>query len=991
MLEKPQSCKNCALYGNGKGFIIPDGLGINGISIIGDMGYQTDTNIGKPFAKLSAGGLKLQQVFNILQSPRPHFKLGNIISCSPRLGKLQHMPYEMEAIHNCSKYLNLQLPKGVENYILALGPVAARELTGFSGEGKQTLANTRGFLVKSKYGYVISSYHPDLIKRSKPQFIEYLLRDLQALLKAKINGIPKIPDYRFIINPTYDDIKSFYFLCKSSPNLPISYDIETDQTLDTEEDERQGLEHRNITQIQFSLGKDLAIVFKWEERFRKIVQLFFLLENIKLGFNIFNFDDPRLRGLGFRLERGKFIDLMWMFKHHKPGLERGLQKVASFIGYPEEWKSRSLLDPDSYGCHDVNAPQYIFPYLVEQMTKEGTLGTFWSNETISIDSKTTEVNHSSLSIAKSLDRGFHYTPVLGNVPDGYLGHVADFWPKILDPAKEIGLSINLEKMNNLESDLKLEVIRLNREIQLLVPDEVKNIHPKRKDKKTKEITYGYAKPPKKLLSSLLEAYLQAPDGASKNISFNSYCQIKEGLRSRLVSTESGQINQIWWRQLEFKASKQQIEKYITAKKLLLSKSKNTFDQNLAKYYVMPKVLDAKTREMKTSTGAKALANLLEKTSDPVIKRIIGDPKADDFSIGDAAGIRSIQKIIKNDIKNWQPASDGAVHTTWGMKAASGQLDARNPNILNASKHTKVGNIFRSLIEAPDDDIYVECDKKSYHVATMGFVANSANYIKFSQTDPHSFFTAYVAKGELGLPTFDMGAEEIMEICSRYKKHEKWSWVRQHVSKVIVLGNQLGLGSRKAYLQNRKSFDSEIQVKRLQNKLASIFPEVEDAKRNIKELAYKNKMLVNEWGYKQDLWEVFRWQFDKETARVVRVPGTEAEKALAFPVQSLAFGDIRDKLIQLKQKGLLEIYKFVVSIHDSFGFRFKRSLLDNFVSDVMPILESPSRRLIKSCCPEGLIVGVELAWGKNWGKYQQEKNPEGMRELKIDKKKGLVAA
>ena len=124
------------------------------------------------------------------------------------------------------------------------------------------------------------------------------------------------------------------------------------------------------------------------------------------------------------------------------------------------------------------------------------------------------------------------------------------------------------------------------------------------------------------------------------------------------------------------------------------------------------------------------------------------------------------------------------------------------------------------------------------------------------------------------------------------------------------------------------------------------------------------------------------KFVEEENTWYQVPGTEAEKAIAFEVQSNAFGDIRDKLIQLKELGLLEKYPFVSSIHDSFIFRIQRKLSDNFLSDCYPILVAPSRVLKKECCPNGLVVGVEVAMGRNFGSYDKFKNPDGMKEIKL---------
>ena len=596
---------------------------------------------------------------------------------------------------------------------------------------------------------------------------------------------------------------------------------------------------------------------------------------------------------------------------------------------------------------------------------------------------------------------------------GFLGHVVDFW-SILDDARKIGIPVDPNSMQTLQTTLEEVILEINHIIQEIVPDELKLVSPKRRDG-----TFGYKKPPLKLINSAYSRFLtinkewNERNGKLVNrwyhstfdeyLSRNPFIKIdkktgKERLRQTLtyqpIQLEDGSIISKWFLRSDFKPSKNQLINYINWKRQSLANSKNMEERKLAKFYKVPVRLDIKTRELKETTGKRALQDLLAKTGDQLLQLVIGDKDDEDGTLGERAGIRSIKKVIDNDIPRWTPAKDGSVHTTWGIKAASGQLDARSPNILNASKHTVIGKLFRQVISCTEDEILIECDKKSYHVATMGYAANDPDYIRFSQLDPHSYFTAYVANGIFGLPNLRMKDDEILDICKKYKKEEKWGWVRQHISKVIVLGNQLGLGARKIYINQNdavvdpltksrvKPFRSSEEIKTLQLMLGEMFPLVEEYKKKIKRIAHNQGRLVNDWGYCQKFWEVYQMKFVEEENTWYQVPGTEAEKAIAFEVQSNAFGDIRDKLIQLKELGLLEKYPFVSSIHDSFIFRIQRKLSDNFLSDCYPILVAPSRVLKKECCPNGLVVGVEVAMGRNFGSYDKFKNPDGMKEIKL---------
>ena len=58
---------------------------------------------------------------------------------------------------------------------------------------------------------------------------------------------------------------------------------------------------------------------------------------------------------------------------------------------------------------------------------------------------------------------------------------------------------------------------------------------------------------------------------------------------------------------------------------------------------------------------------------------------------------------------------GFVHTTYGYKASSGQMDARSPNVMNASKHTSLGQRFRRVVRALPSYALVETDVSAYHI------------------------------------------------------------------------------------------------------------------------------------------------------------------------------------------------------------------------------------------------------------------------------------
>ena len=106
-------------------------------------------------------------------------------------------------------------------------------------------------------------------------------------------------------------------------------------------------------------------------------------------------------------------------------------------------------------------------------------------------------------------------------------------------------------------------------------------------------------------------------------------------------------------------------------------------QTGACYYARDKVLAEFGSPIKTFIGGK---NEHGEISEITVSSIIS---VSGPIFGKILELRRLNTIINNYIPNWKPQEDGRVRTTWGFKAASGQLDSSRPNVLNISKHTEL--------------------------------------------------------------------------------------------------------------------------------------------------------------------------------------------------------------------------------------------------------------------------------------------------------------
>ena len=318
---------------------------------------------------------------------------------------------------------------------------------------------------------------------------------------------------------------------------------------------------------------------------------------------------------------------------------------------------------------------------------------------------------------------------------------------------------------------------------------------------------------------------------------------------------------------------------------------------------------------------------------------------------------------------------------------------------NCSKHTAIGQLFRGIIEAPAGYTFVEFDKKSFHVATMGYAANDSSYIRFSQLDPHSIFSSYIMPKEWGKPIdLSLGDADILDRCKWIKKRCKQEKekdpihginIRQDCAKPTVLGNQLGLGARKLHRMNRRFIASEAKAKEYQETLAALFPKVEAFKEDIRLKAHNQTyLLLEEWGKICYFFDVFNWRFDKRRNQWIRGNGGDSEKAIAFPVQGHAFGMIDSELFRIDNMGGCLEHNYLLSIHDSLVFMPEIGKLDKCIEMVVGEMNKPCDKLVNKATEEvagekgaGLKVAVEVAIGRNWRSYDKESNPEGMQEVK----------
>ena len=204
-----------------------------------------------------------------------------------------------------------------------------------------------------------------------------------------------------------------------------------------------------------------------------------------------------------------------------------------------------------------------------------------------------------------------------------------------------------------------------------------------------------------------------------------------------------------------------------------------------------------------------------------------------------------------------------------------------------------------------------------------------------------------------------------------------------LAKPTVLGNQLGLGAIKLQRQNRKFIKSWGCREDAKDTSSSCFLKVEVFKTEIKNKAYLQRYLIDEFGRIQYFYDVFVFQWSKKMGKWHRREGEGAREPVAFRVQGTAFGALQLSMLEFEEIGFNEEMNFCNSIHDSLVFMPEVGKLNRCIEMGTKVLAKPCSKLVNEATGLlGLVIGTEVAVGRNWRAWDKDSNSEGMKEIKI---------
>jgi uracil-DNA glycosylase family 4 len=954
-MKKPDSCQGCPLHEKGFSFSVPEGTGSLGVLIVGEALGDHESREGLPFRPYAPAGSVLERVIRASRFDRQQFAIWNVVACRPPRDWLEGAPWEYGAIEHCRRHFAPVVERYRPRVILALGRIALRAMTGLAGKN-QGIEMLRGYTFPyyhegynigeieqinqaRKYSvvdpqppieapptrtWVHPSFHPSFIRRGATNMIGVLAYDLmKAVELAQGSGFRQKP-VKYLTHPTHEDIRDFIDFCRANPTRVMTYDIETPNSRDMPEDAREEDPSYELISIQFSHTPYTGMFLDANRPAeREAARILLSLPNPKAGHNSWDYDNPRLWHNGFSIA-GKNYDTMWLFHHLQPDLPMNLQFAASFFGMDFPWKHLDNIDPEFYGCADVDAPQRIMATGLQALEQRGILDSY----------------------------------------ERYVCAVKPGMQKMTDR----GIPVNNERRLAFRQELVLARDEVDVKIQAKVPENVRRVHPKEGYKLCPVDLKPYLEPGQRALlpveredicSQVFEDREEEGEGVNKKVKVHYYrYRVREfddpiTLADNPANlTPEGKIPR-WARVYNFAPkSPKQVINYMKAMGHPVPKNLKEVD------------LEGNAKD---TTDAKELERLANKTNDPLYRWLIE--------------WRSFDTMRATFVDGFVPSQDGRVHSTFTFAPANWQLSSRGPNVQNWPVHVGLAQKFLWMLEAPAGRVWVVMDFKSFHPAMLALEAQDPAYMRIVRLDVHSYLTAHFMK----LPERDKALswddDTLRDWLAWVKKHHRH--VRDYKCKRVVCGWGNGQGYRLCFNQWREYFENETECKRLFGTMDSLFEKTTACKKHMAETAHNQRYLLSRYKAIRWFWDVFHW----DGSRGKLVQGKDHEKAQAFLPPNHAFGHVRDNMLELGELGWDDRFSMVNNVHDALYFLPLKEYQEECVTLVRDLLQKPNRTLATpGIAPSGMWVEVGVKTGRNLADRVNDKgevwNPEGIEELKL---------
>lgn len=824
--------------------------------------------------------------------------------------------------------------------LVAMGDEAQVKLTGWSG-GKRATKYTRGYELPSWTGRpVVPTLDPEMVAQGNWKLLSLMMHDVGVALGAACGrgGVVHDPKGMVDYKEGVGALRELVAAAKAAPSALIAFDLETRGSEQEDEDET----------IEFSRdegeeedGSDFEAVRGSDD----VSSNSSGGSDSGRGNNRTALDTARatITTVQFSIAPGTGVSAEW-------GSEvRELSCELMRLQNAKAGHNSFLFDRPILVNHDVPVPtvtddtmwmfHHLQPDLPAHLQGVASLWRFpfpWKHMA---GSDLTFYGAADVDAVQWIMRGLPRDMKRLGIWDCYLRYVRAFRP-ILEEMERRGIPVSREKLAELREWLKIEVDKMDGRLQVVIPQEI--CLPEKKEPYAG--IPNDAKAAIKVTHPAIAGLAKAKQGAAlKSLGLEDPI-VRDCILAKGYGIRDGKV----WkedRQPFNPRSPLQILSYLR-------------HQN----YAIPK----RFRDGKDSTADKELERLEVKTGDEVIKLTRGIRAYSKMSNAYAGKVGKDGQVEGG----WYPGSDGRLRATFGFGPATGQLAARNPNVLTTPKRRpELARKFRECIVAPPGHRLIELDMRAFHARTTGLAAESADYMRLADMDIHSFLAGHLVHYP-GIETcLGMPDDDLRKYLAEIKKQHKA--VRDFKAKPTILGVGFKMGHRRLFFENRDSMVDEREAKLLLDTLKGLFPQVFAWQDAICEEADRKHHLINSWGGMRWFWDVFKWQ--RVDGEWRRSSSKDAEKVVAYLPSSNAHYMLRDKLLQMQRVGWLDLYGLVNVIHDAVLFVCPDRLVEECVHNVKGCLEAPVMELAHpTLCPEGFTCAAEASVGDDWARMEEIK-------------------
>ena len=920
MLKKPATCKGCAIYGTGMGWVPATGSGDNGVLIVLEAAGADEEEKGIPvvgkagqflFSKLKQVGLE-----------RDEFRIHNVLSCRPPMNKLADQPYEEEVIAKCTPNLDRTIRefsestrrKGKHPTILALGRVAFRSLMRMNGDMStvdlESLMKSSylSYPIRGPYGStVIASHHPAFLIRGNQHLVPLLQFAAQRAVEVALSKERGHPVY-------WDDSEDLY-LCDPTPDVwdkwvddyakvgsVVAFDIETPMKSGGDEEDIAREEDNDYTILRCSFcytdGEYSTVSVPWTAPYLPGLKRIFSLDTPKVGWNSDNYDIPRITR-HFNIN-GTCFDGMLAWHVLNSSMPKGLGFVSPFYN-PDlaMWKHLSNAKPAVYNAIDSLATLRNW-YGIERDLKRAGL---W----------------------EVFDR--HVMRLNG----------------VLNYMTKKGVILDEQARDEAEVKVKEILSDANKRIQDAVPEGLRRY--KVYKRTPKDTTSMVSVPARVTIKRCVRCGLD--DVKADHFKSVGRKALNEG------RPENGCVNAApavkvevskpcWAVPQDFKLSSKSLQEYATSQghrmHIDFKTKRPTFDKNAIQEMRLSYPNDPLYREI----GMFRQAQKLHTT-------YIGE--------------RGPYGRVKGGIR---PFSDGRIHTTFTHNPSTLRLASQNPNLQNLPRPQgpdDPATLVRHMIRAAEGNVLAAADFSGIEAVLVGYESHAPDYIRLAKMDVHSFYTAYCLYettdkiNSADLPQLSWDNRKLATHLAAIKQEFKWE--RNNLYKHLVHAINFGQEAKGAQQTVFRTTGIKPEIPKLKQAMdiyRELFPEITKWHHDVRLKADKEGYLTNAFGYVHRFNRVFDWV--NRGGRWETRNGPDSSKVLAFLPQSNASGILKEAVIRLYYDFFEEAGQYLrLVIHDEIFLECPQQRTDSVLALVMQEMERPVPELP---LPEEWGMGTHLS-------------------------------